>query len=379
MCVCLCVCVCVCVWGLCVFVLVCLCVCVFVCLCVCVFVCLCVCVFVRFCVCVSVCLCVCVFVCLCVCAFLCLCVCVFVCLCACVFVYLCVCVFVCLCACVFVCLSVCVYVTLITQLYKVRLESRRYRQNRIGEGILYSKFQKISRACSRNFTQFHTIFTQFGLFQPFLGQFQHVGYQNACTRAEKFIGNTFIQFHASLHAISRIFTQFSRNFWLFQPFLGQFQHVGYQKACTRAEKFIGNTFKKFQARVHAISRNFTQFSRNLRYFSHFWANFNMLGIKMHVLELRNSLVILSKNFTCVFTQFHAIFTQFGLFQPFLGQFQHVGYQNACTRAEKFIGNTFKKFHARVHAISRNFHAFLAISAIFGPISTCWVSKCMYSS
>ena len=36
-------------------------------------------------------------------------------------------------------------------------------------------------------------------------------------------------------------------------------------------------------------------------------------------------------------KFHAIFTQFGLFQPFLGQFQHVGYQKAYTRAEKFIG------------------------------------------
>ena len=40
---------------------------------------------------------------------------------------------------------------------------------------------------------------------------------------------------------------------------------------------------------------------------------------------------------CVFMQFHAssrkfyaIFTQFGLFQPFLGQFQHVGYQKAST-------------------------------------------------
>ena len=32
-----------------------------------------------------------------------------------------------------------------------------------------------------------------------------------------------------------------------------------------------------------------------------------------------------------------------------------------------------------HAISHNFHAILAISAIYGPISTCWVSKCMYSS
>ena len=87
--------------------------------------------------------------------------------------------------------------------------------------------------------------------------------------------------------------------------------------------------------IFQISKNFTQFSRNFGYFSHFWANFYMLGIKMHVLELRNSLVILSKNFTRVFTQFHAIFTQF--------------------------------------------HTILAILAIFGPISTCWVSKCMYSS
>merc|ERR1712081_108695 len=77
--------------------------------------------------------------------------------------------------------------------------------------------------------------------------------------------------------------------------------------------------------------------------------------------------------------FHTIFMQFLLFQPFLGQFQHVGYQNACTQAEKFICDTFTKFLARVHTISRNFHAIWAISAIFGPISTCWVSKCMYSS
>ena len=100
-------------------------------------------------------------------------------------------------------------------------------------------------------------------------------------------------------------------------------------------------YSKFQKISRACSRNFTQFSRNFGYFSHFWANFYMLGIKMHVLELRNSLVILSKNFTRMFTQFHAIFTLFGLFQPFLGQFQHVGYQKACTRAEKFIGGIWK--------------------------------------
>merc|ERR1711954_113983 len=80
-------------------------------------------------------------------------------------------------------------------------------------------------------------------------------------------------------------------FGLFQPFLGQFQHVGYQNACTRAEKFIGNAFKKNSC---ACSRNFTQFSRNLDYFSHFWASFNMLGIIKHILELRNSLVVLGE-------------------------------------------------------------------------------------
>ena len=54
-----------------------------------------------------------------------------------------------------------------------------------------------------------------------------------------------------------------------------------------ARAFYIPSFKKFHARVHGISRNFTQFSRILGYCSHFWANFNMLGIKMHVLELRN--------------------------------------------------------------------------------------------
>ena len=131
-----------------------------------------------------------------------------------------------------------------------------------------------------------------------------------------------------------------------------------------ARAFYIPSFKKIHARVHAISRNFG-------YFSHFWANFYMLGIKMHVLELRNSLVMLSRNFTHVFTQYYAMFNQFGLIQQFLGQFQHVGYQKACTRAEKSISETFTQFHARLHAIScnftqisRNFHAIWTISAIF---------------
>ena len=41
------------------------------------------------------------------------------------------------------------------------------------------------------YSEFHTIFAQFRTIlaiSAIFGQFQHVGYQNACTRAEKFIG-----------------------------------------------------------------------------------------------------------------------------------------------------------------------------------------------
>ena len=55
----------------------------------------------------------------------------------------------------------------------------------------------------------------------------------------------------------------------------------------------------------------------------------------------------------------------------MGQFQHVGYQHACTPAEKFNGDAFTNFHAILHAIFMQFHAILAISAFFWPILTCW--------
>ena len=72
--------------------------------------------------------------------------------------------------------------------------------------------------------------------------------------------------------------------------------------------------------------NFHAISCNFGYFSHFWANFIMLGIKMSLLELRNSMVILSGTPSQNFRQFSCKFMQYRLFQPFLGQFQHVGYQ-----------------------------------------------------
>merc|ERR1711954_601833 len=140
--------------------------------------------------------------------------------------------------------------------------------------------------------QFHAIFTQYGLFQSFLGQFQHVAYQKACTRAEKSISDTFTQFHTRLHAISHNFTQISRNFL---HYLGYFSHFWANFNMLGIKKHVLESRNS----LVILSSNFTQFSRNFGYFSHFWANFNMLGIKKHVLEPRNSLVILSKNFTRV--------------------------------------------------------------------------------
>ena len=122
-------------------------------------------------------------------------------------------------------------------------------------------------------------------------------------------------------------------FRLFWPFLGQFKHVGYKIACTRAEKFIGDTFTQFYAGPHAISCDFMHFHTISHIFYEILAT--MLGIKKHVPEPRNSLVILSRNFTHVFTKFHAIL--------------------------------------------RKFHAIYSISALLGPISTCCVSKSKYSS
>ena len=149
-----------------------------------------------------------------------------------------------------------------------------------------------------------------------------------------------MHFHTFLHAVSHNFTQF----WLFKPFLGQFQHFGYQNACTQAEKFNGDTFMHFQALPHAISRNFHSISCNFDYFSHFWANVNIFGTKKHIVQLRNSLCTPS----CNFTQFSCNFTQFRLFQPFWGQFQHVGYQNACNWAENFKSDTFTHFYTLSH-------------------------------
>ena len=151
-------------------------------------------------------------------------------------------------------------------------------------------------------------------------------------------------------------------FWLFPPFLGQFQHVGYQNACTRAEKFIGNTFKKFHARVHAISRNFTQFSRNLGYFSHLWANFNMLGIEMHVLQLRNSMLILSCTPLFNFMQFSHNFTQFWLLQPFWANFNIFGIQ---VHVLELINSMVIFSHTFMHSLTK-FQAIFTQFQLFQP-------------
>ena len=62
--------------------------------------------------------------------------------------------------------------------------------------ILYSISHiswRIPHELSQNFTQFHAIFLQIGLFKLFLGKIKHMWYQKVCTWAEKFIWGYFHQ------------------------------------------------------------------------------------------------------------------------------------------------------------------------------------------
>ena len=47
--------------------------------------------------------------------------------------------------------------------------------------------------------------------------------------------------------------------------------------------------------------------------------------------------------------------QFELYQPSLGTFQHVVYQNTYSQAVVVDGDTFMDFHTLLYTISRNFH------------------------
>ena len=196
--------------------------------------------------------------------------------------------------------------------------------------------------------QFQAISHDFGYFSHFWAYFNMLAIKMHVLEQR----NLMWYFQALSSTPSCNFKQFSCNFtqfWLFQPFLGQFQHVEYQNTCTRADKFNGDTFTHFHALPHAISRNFHTISCNFGYCSHFLVNFNMMGIKKHVLKpksMYSSLEIrwwyfhaISRTSSCNFTQisrnFHTIWTISAIF----GQFQHVGYQKAYTWAEKFIGGT----------------------------------------
>ena len=166
-------------------------------------------------------------------------------------------------------------------------------------------------------------------------------------------------------------------FWLIY---GHFQHVGYQKACTWAMEFSGNTFTHSSTSLHT----FKQFSCNLGYFGQFWAIFNMVGIKImysswevqwcYFLTLSHTP---SRNLMNIYTQFR----QFGLFRPILGNFQHVGYQNSKSmflswRIQLLYFYTLTNSYMHFHAIFMQFGLFSANLELF---STYWVSKSMYSS
>ena len=157
----------------------------------------------------------------------------------------------------------------------------------------------VRECCILSFTQYHTIPTQFHSILAISAIFGPI---STCWVSKCMYSSWEIQwryFHTHSCTPSCNFTQFSHSFtqfWLFQPFLVQFQHAGYQNACTWAKKVNGKIFMHFHTLLHTLSCNFHVISHNFGFLSRFWANFNMLGIKMCVLELSNSMVILSCNF-----------------------------------------------------------------------------------
>ena len=88
---------------------------------------------------------------------------------------------------------------------------------------------------------FHAIFTQFSrnfsYFSQFWANFNMLGIKMHVLELSNSI---VILSHTFTHSVTQYHTIFTQ-FWLFQPFLGQFQRVWYQKVWTRAEKFIGGT------------------------------------------------------------------------------------------------------------------------------------------
>ena len=62
--------------------------------------------------------------------------------------------------------------------------------------------------------------------------------------------HVFTQFHAILRKFHLIF----HAIWTISAILGQFQHVGHQKALSQAENFMGGTFTQVHGHIHAISR-----------------------------------------------------------------------------------------------------------------------------
>ena len=108
----------------------------------------------------------------------------------------------------------------------------------------------------------HTLFTHCGLFWPIFFQFQHVRCLIACIQAEKFNGDTFIQFLTLLDTLSHLFTHSIHTFHTLIFYFGhffQFLHVGCLKASTQLVKFNGDTLKYFHTLFHTLHTIFTHF------------------------------------------------------------------------------------------------------------------------
>ena len=114
----------------------------------------------------------------------------------------------------------------------------------------------LSHTFTHSFTHFHILFTHFGLFWSILGKFNHIGCLKACAGSGKFNGDTFTHFHTLIHTLSLTPLIFFTHLGLFWSILGQFHHIGHQKACAQAGKFNGDTLTHFYSLLRTLSNTF---------------------------------------------------------------------------------------------------------------------------
>ena len=124
----------------------------------------------------------------------------------------------------------------------------------------------------------HTLFTHCGLFWPIFFQFQHVRCLIACIQAEKFNGDTFIQFLTLLDTLSHLFTH---SIHTFHTLFFYFDHFFPISTCWVSKSKYSSCeiqWWYFKILSHTFSHSTHNYHALWAIMAKFCSNFNMLGV-----------------------------------------------------------------------------------------------------